>query len=874
MSLKKICSMCLSASVFIVCFSIMKYDKKLTHHEMEEGHALDAFDYWFNQRANANGIIPKDSYLRAVQYVRTTMLKENNLKNKASDNSQWVSIGPDNVGGRTLSIAINPVNTNTVWIGAASGGLWKTTNGGFGPSGWTQINTGYPTMAVSSIVINPLNPDIMYIGTGEVGGGYKFRQIGTPGARTTYGMGILKSTDAGVSWNLTSLVWSFSEGTAVQKIVINPLNPNTLYAATTEGVYKSADAGSTWSKVNNELMAMDIVINPADTTILFSSHGQRNSTPNPGLYNSTDAGITWTRLSGGLPSTNFGRASLTISQSNPQIIYASIANANSSQLLGLYKTTNSGTNWTSVPAPNYLGNQGWYDNVVAVHPTNPDIVLCSGLDIYKSVDGGANWAQKSYWFAGAMLDVPAGGPEGPPYYAHADHHAITFNASNPNKVYFGCDGGVFYSGDIGENFDGVNGGYTTTQFYNGLGIAQTDSLISLGGLQDNGSVKYEGNKSWSKVFGGDGGWCAIDQTNSDILYEEYVNLTMSKSTNGGYNWFNIGTGLDYGTIGANFIAPFVIAPSDPQTLYAGASIVNKGYNGGTTWDVPSVDTRFNNTAVASIGVSYQSSDTLMAGTGGKFTGSAPSYDVFASASGGAEWVKVTGTLPRRYPTDISFDPNSSRTVYITFSGYDTTHVFKTTNLGQTWIDISSNLPDVPTQCVIIDPAYPEQIYIGTDLGVFRTLDGGASWHEYNNGMPPAMVIDLGISKMSRVLRAATHGHGVYERKLPFVPATVEANYRERWNLLSVPLNAGDSRKSILLPNASSFAYTYQGNYVSQETLKNGIGYFVKFPGSQSITYTGSPIYRDTIDVRKGWNMIGSITDSVVTSTITSLPPNI
>ena len=861
-----------SLLVFIVFF-FLQHEKDFSRNEKEEGHALDAFDYWYNQRADARGVISKTAYLRAVQYVRTTMLKENSVKDKVNDNSQWVSIGPDNVGGRTLSIAVNPEVGNIVWAGSSSGGLWKSTTGGIGSNAWAQVSTGYPTMAISSIVINPHKPDEMYIGTGEVGGGYKYRQIGTPGARATYGMGVLKSVDAGATWTLTGLVWQFSEIAAIQKLVLNPLNPNTIFAATTEGIYKSVDAGESWTKIFNELMAMDIVINQSDTTILYSAHGQSNTTANPGLYKTTDAGQTWALLSGGLPAANFGRTTLAISSSHPEIVYASIANASSGALLGLYKTTDDGSTWSLKPAPGYLGNQGWYDNVVAVHPDDPNVVFCSGLDIYRSWNGGTDWTKQSYWYAGAMYDIPAGGPEGPPYYVHADHHVITFDPSNPNRMYFGCDGGIFFSSNLGETFSGVNGGYVTTQFYNGFALSETDSLIAMGGLQDNGTVKYEGAKSWSKVFGGDGGWCAIDPRNPDTLYEEYVNLIMSKSTNGGYNWFSLDNGF-FGDIGANFISPFVIAPSDPRTLYAGASIVYKGYDGGSFWDIPSAPTSFNNTSVATIGVSYQSADSLIAGTGGRFSGTQPKYEIFVSSNGALDWARAGGTLPKRYPTDISFDPGSSSTAYITFSGYDTTHVYKTTNLGTSWIDISSNLPDIPVQCLVVDPAYRDQIYIGTDLGVFRTLDGGASWHQYDKGMPPAMVIDLAISKSTRKLRAATHGHGIFERQLPYVPATVQLNYRDRWNLFSLPLKVSDARTTSLFPSASSQSYTFQGSYTSEETLQNGKGYFVKLSSAGEKFFSGSPLYRDTIDVKKGWNMIGSITDSVDVASIETIPSDI
>ena len=752
---------------FVLCFIFFGKDDSVNLHGEQEDHALDWFENWYNQRAMPFDKIPNGAYLRAAQYVQSKMTNERSFKGAGiTDTSQWQSIGPNNVGGRVLSIAVDPSNSNNVWAGAASGGLWKSTTAGIGASAWTYVNTGYPTVSISSIAINASNTNIMYIGTGEVGSIYGRAQIGTPGARSTYGMGILKSTNGGSTWSQTGLTFTFPQITAIQKVLLNPQNPNTVYAATTEGVYKSINAGSTWSVSNSVLMSMDIVINPSDTTVLYASHGQRNSTANPGLYKTTNAGTSWTLLSGGLPASNFGRTGLAISPTNPQVVYAGIANASSSQILGLYKTTDGGTSWTLKSGTNYVNGQGWYDNVVAVHPVNPETVYCAGLDIYKSVNGGSTLTQQTVWFLGYDHVVPAGGPEGPTNYAHADHHAIAFDPNNSNIIYHGCDGGIFASMDGGTTFSGRNGGFITTQFYNGFANAETDGSIALGGLQDNGTVKYLGNMSWDKTYGGDGGWCAIDPTNSNVLYEEYVYLAISKSTDGGTNWFNSSSGLPSGNSSLNnFIAPFVLSPSNPNILYGGSTAVYKTIDGGNSWTATNGGADLNGIPIACIGVSYKNSDTLLAGTGSGAIGATPLFQIFRSTNGGTSWANVTGSLPNRYPTDISFDPNSSLIAYLTYSGYGSSHVFKSTNAGSTWTNISANLPDIPTQSIVVDPLFPSHLYVGTDLGVYRSLDGGTSWQVFDNGMPPAMILDLAISSTNRMLRAATFGNGVYEREL-------------------------------------------------------------------------------------------------------------
>lgn len=842
--------------------------------EEEEGHALEAFENWYNQRAMPFDVLPMNKYREAVSFVKQRMLREKSLEVFQGDTSQWVSIGPHNVGGRILAIAIDPESTNIVWLGAAGGGLWKSVTSGVGASAWQYVHTGYPSLAVSSIAIHTDDPSIMYIGTGEIGSVYSRAQVGTPGARSTYGMGVLKSTDRGNTWMQTSLTWDFSEITAVQKVVINPLNPNTVYAATTEGTYKTTDGGTTWNRVHNVLMAMDIVMNPLDTAVLYAAYGQRNSSPNAGLYKTTDAGATWVLQGGALPTTNFGRTSLAISPSNPNIVYASVAHAVSSQLYGLYRTTDAGLSWTlQNNTTNYLGGQGWYDNIIAVHPTNPDIVICAGLDIYKSTNGGVTLTQKSYWYLGYEGVILPGEDEGPAQYVHADHHAIVFDPSNPSTIYFGTDGGIFVSTDGGEYFDGCNGGFATTQFYNGFANAATDSFIALGGLQDNGTVKYEGTTAWNKVYGGDGGWCAIDPINKNILYEEYIYLAISKSTDGGYNWFSITSGLPpNNSSNANFIAPFVISPSSSNILYAGAKAVYKTTNGGNFWFPASPE--FNGVPIACIGVSYTSSDTLMAGTGSGSLGATPLFEIYASVNGGANWSNVTGSLPNRYPTDISFDPSNSATAYITYSGYGVSHVFKTTNVGQSWEDISSNLPDIPVQCIVVDPLYPQHLYIGTDVGVFRTTNSGEEWFEYSLGMPIAMITDVTISPTNRVLRASTFGNGVYERKLPQAQLLLTVAVRDRWNLVSLPVTIDDRLTSSIFPTAVSPAFEFDQGYVQRDTVEQRKGYWLKFSGNQNISFRGLERSLDTIDVRQGWNLIASISSSVNVLYITSIPPEI
>ncbi|MBI4548978.1 MAG: T9SS type A sorting domain-containing protein [Ignavibacteriae bacterium] len=843
---------------FFMAFLVIIFPtlKTTDHHETRrvgESDALRSFEWWYNQRAYPYELIPQGAFERAARYVNASIKKERKYSPMDANSSQWSSLGPTNIGGRTLALAVNPIDPNIVWAGAASGGLWKSTTGGEGTNAWSYINTGQNTISVSTIALDPTNPDIIYIGTGEISR-YQRPLVGTPGARASYGMGILKSTDGGTTWTQTGLTFTFPQITAVQKIIINPLNTSTLFAATSEGVYKSIDAGATWYQGNAVLMAMDAVMHPTDTTILYSSHGNLNSSPNPGIYMSLDAGESWDQLTNGLPSANFGRTPLAISPSNSSILYAGISSGASLGMIGLYKSTDGGLSWSAVSTLNYVGNQGWYNNVVAVHPESPDTVYCGGIDIYQSSDGGT------------LGNISSG-------RVHVDQHAIAFHPTNPRLMYFGCDGGVYKTTDGGSTFIDCNNGYITTQFYPGFANAAADSTIALGGLQDNGSLRYTGSPIWSHVLGADGGWCAIDPTNKNIMYAEHQNLVVFKSTNGGNSFFNINNGLPSGSNNTNFIPPFVISPSSPNILYAGARNVYKTTNGGSSWFSSNGAATLNGTNIACIGVSWTNPDTVLAATGTGALGASSLFEIFRSINGGQTWTNVTGSLPNRYPTDIKFHPTDSKIAYVTYSGYGTAHLFKTTDAGLTWNDFSANLPDIPHQCVTVDPEQTENMYVGTDLGVFRSSDGGISWEEFNNSMPAAMVLDLTISRANNAVRASTFGNGVYERKLIRTPSLAlsspnggevlaaglieEITWTQKFlNLVKLEYSTDDGSNWTLIADlipASPASYAWSVSFIS--TTQGRIR--ITDAESGSLVDISDSVFTIMVnpDVFEGWNLL-------------------
>jgi len=731
--------------------------------EKKSSGALESMQWMTQIRAYPDTEIPADKFYKAFEYSKENLQQINNR----DDLGQWNSIGPNNIGGRSLCTAVHPVDTGIVFIGASSGGLWKSTTGGIGASAWTMINTGFPSSAVSTIAIDSANPNVMYIGTGE-NYGYELSENGLDirVTRGMYGIGILKTTNGGNTWT-KSLDWTYDNKRGVWKVLINPKNSNVLYAATSEGIFKSVNAGSSWTQQLNYKMAMDLRLNSTDTSILYASIGNlTNNVPltDKGIFKSTNGGNNWTKLTGGLPAAWSGKATLELYKGNQNFIYASIPNDFS--YVGYYKSTNAGLNWTAGSTSIPIGSQGWYNNGHLVKTNDPNAILVGTINVEKSTNGGTSFTTKSNWSAWNSGATPPGDPEGPPSFVHADVHYYESNPKDPNKIYIAADGGLYRSNNFGETFYSCNGGFVTSQFYAAFANSYQDSVFCLGGLQDNRSAFYQGTNAWYKTFYGDGMSCAINSQNDQICYTEYTYGDINRSTNRGVNWSYIsppGAGNDDNYC---FVTPFICCPSNPNILYAGGVSIYKSISGGLDWQGPFGTTVIGGTKILSMYSSATSVDTVYCG--------AVNGRIFRSVNAGLNWSNVTDSsiTPNRYATDITVNPNKSNDIIVTFGGFGTGHVFRSTNAGNNWQNISGNLPDVPHHCVVMDPVYNQNIYVGSDLGVYVTTNSGVNWHEYRTGMPYALAFDVTVVYPNRKLRVATYGNGIYERKLLENPVSV------------------------------------------------------------------------------------------------------
>ncbi|MEQ8706504.1 MAG: T9SS type A sorting domain-containing protein [Phaeodactylibacter sp.] len=733
-------------------------EQSTAYEEKESGAAL-AMEEWARVRSYPDGEIHMANLSVAHEAQHAVIGFRDNA-------AEWEALGPKNFGGRTLCLAFHPDNAGIIYAGSASGGLWKSTTAGAGAEAWERIPLGHPVLGVSSIAINPEDPEEMYIGTGEV---YNYT-VAMPGVsnrltRGSYGMGILKTTDGGQTW-VKSLDWSYEEMRGVWDVIINPENTNTIWATTTQGTYRSTDAGQSWALVHDFPMGMDLELHPADTSILFATYGGYES-PQAGIFRSTDGGGSFQPLSG-LPNDYSGKAMLSISPSNPDLIYISLADAFESR--GLYKSENGGDSWDLVNTDDIARFQGWYSHDVAIKPDDPNTIIYTGVDLFKSTNGGLTVEQKGYWFNWFFGQTPVGGPEGPSDYVHADIHAAYYSPFDNNTVFVATDGGVFVSDDNGESWSGRNGGYQTQQFYAKFSSSLTNPDLAIGGLQDNATAVYLGDDSWYRVIGGDGMCTAIDPIDNSRVYGSFQRLNIRQSLNGGLDFSPLPIS-SLGTEVTNFNGPFILSPQDPATIYAGAQRLHRSNNFGTSWSATStglVDSEFGN-PILTIAAAPYDPGLLLVATAPLQGGTAK---VLRSTDGGASWGPVGG-LPDRVFMEITFDPSTPGTVYAVCSGFGTDHAFKSENGGLTWASISEGLPDIPANSIVVDPEQPSDLYVGNDLGVYASFDYGQTWEWYSDGIADAtMAMHLSIAA-GRKLRVATHGLGVYETDLRELVSTQE-----------------------------------------------------------------------------------------------------
>jgi PKD repeat protein len=648
--------------------------------------------------------------------------------------NSWTWLGPGNIGGRVRAILIHPTLTNILWTGGVDGGVWKSTNSG---AGWFPLNDFMGNLAVACLAMDPANPDIIYAGTGEP----------THNIDAIRGAGIFKSMDAGNTWTLITPVGN-SLFQYIARLAIDPANGSNILAATRSGIMRSVDAGSTWTRPTST-ETLQVLFHPFDSTqCLAAGYNGRAS------Y-SLNGGLTWT-AAGGLPAPTGlgGRVELAYAPSNPSVVFASVDNNNGE----IYVSLDGGRSFTRRNTGNsYLGAQGWYDNTIWVDPTSTNVLVVGGIDLWRSTDGGATLIRISQWQSAPTLS------------AHADHHAIVshplFNGTTIRTVYFGNDGGVYraanvYTVSATSGWECLNHNLGITQFYGGAGNTNTGVIV--GGTQDNGTVRYTpgaGPQNWSTMYGGDGGFCAADPSNANYFYGEYVFLQLHRSSNGGSSSSSIYSGISDAGSGstANFIAPFILDPNNPNTLLAGGASLWRSTNARASTPSWSAIKSSTGSLISAIAAAPGNSDVIWVGHN--------NGDVYYTTNGTAAsptWYQRdlgTPNLPNRYCERIAISPTNSSRVYVTFGGFNSGNVWRTTDSGLTWSVISGNLPAAPVNSIVISPNDPNILYVGTEVGVYGTSNDGVTWSTGNDG--PANVSIDELFWLGNKLIAVTHGRGMY-----------------------------------------------------------------------------------------------------------------
>jgi uncharacterized repeat protein (TIGR02543 family) len=772
------------------------------HAGSEEGEeratAEDALRFFLSKRLSPGETqLPLEKYAAAREHARRMPVFVFGRNGEAPHSLQprdagaslqgaWTSLGPGNIGGRTRSILIDPNNPSIIYAGAVTGGVWKTTDGG---GTWNPVSDLLPVLNIGAMAMDPTNSKIIYAGTGESYTGFP-------------GQGIFKTTDGAGTWTQLAATTSF---TYVNKLIVSPRNPQRVYAATETGVWISVDTGATWTQSLGHLYAgcQDMALRTdTPTDSLFASCSGATAADDYAIWRNQDATVA-TGWQMAQTTPHMRRTSLAIAPSQQSTVYA-MASSVGGDLLAVFRSTAAGdpgtwqtrvANTDSNPINTALlsnpsctnppVNQGWYDNVLAVDPVNPNVVWAGGVWLFRSDDGGANWSA-------ILADaIPRAGG------IHSDEHVIVFHPRysgtppiNANQTMFvGNDGGIFRTDNAlapvvqqsanscppatpSVTWTNLNTSYAATQFYHG--IAYPGGAAYFGGTQDNGVARGTdkgGPGAWKWLVRGDGGSVAVDPGDANSIFFSAAQLALYHSTDNGVDFTTPATnGITENNATFPFIAPLAMSPGNGSEIFLG----------GTTNLWRSLDAANSWTAAAP--VEPQSAVTAAAVSPGD-----PNSVLFGTRTGriyrNADALAVDGFTPWPFSqprtgsvAGIAFDWQNPGVVYATYSTLNSrpgdAHVYKSEDAGITWIAAdgigAGVLPNVPVSRLVVNPYDSSMLFLGTDLGIFVSTDGGNSWQRGASPFPDVITEDLALDNglQSRWLFAFTYGRGAWRVPLP------------------------------------------------------------------------------------------------------------
>ncbi len=747
-----------SSTLIILLFFSCSYSNQESIPLAEEDNKIPN-DWFFNQRAFPQGKINKEVYIEALRQRKEIIEYQQATRDIQTE---WQLCGPTNIGGRLVDIEMPPNESETIYVGTAAGGIFKTLDLG---QTWNPIFDEQPSLSIGDIALAPSDPNTIYVGTGEANAG---------GGSLAYdGLGVFKSTDTGATWADVGL----TDVGSIGKVVIDPQTPDRVYVGAMgdlfgdnpeRGVYRSENGGGDWEQVlflNDSTGVIDMAIHPSDGDIVYAATWERIRRPHrrrygglsSGIYKTIDGGDNWTELTNnGLPEVNKGRIGLAIAPSNPNVIYAIYANQ-IGFFNGVYKSVDAGESWSEMEPPTQNQNDlyssyGWWFGKIFVDPTDENVVYTGGLELFKSTDGANSWSELS---ASTI---------------HVDQHAVFVHPQNTNRVICGNDGGLYIS-ETGGNPGSWNhiDKLPITQFYT-CEFDEMDPQHIYGGTQDNSSMRSTDGalNNWEVIYFGDGFIVLVDPEDNSIVYTEYQYGNLARSLSGGAPFTF--SGVTSGTNSSdrrNWNTPVIFNPQNSASLYYGTYRLYKSTDHASNWSPISGDL----TKGGFASLPFHTLTTMAvspADTNIIYTG-ADDGSVHVTTNDGTDWSEIDQDLPERWITKIAAHQTDPMTAYATISGFrfneSLAHVFKTSNQGATWESISSNLPDVPVNDIILDPDNEGWMYLATDIGVFVSFNEGDQWHLLSDGLPNVPITDIDIHNPTRTLLAATYGRSMYKAGL-------------------------------------------------------------------------------------------------------------
>jgi hypothetical protein len=709
--------------------------------------------FWSSRQAGVSSSVEAAARWRAaVLGTKQAILTQRAQRGYGIDSTAdtWISKGPSpsgfggwafgDVSGRVSALAAD-WNGGILYVGTASGGVWKSTDDG---ASWTSIFDDAGTMTIGTVTVDPTNPSTLWVGTGE----------NNQGCESYFGLGLMRSTDGGATWEIRNGtgVNTLEDLSSFASVDVDPRDSNKLVTggrirgcstggAQSGALFTTEDAGLTWTKRLDNLQVYEIQRDPQVPDTLWTSTNQ-------GIFKSTDNGVTWAlQTKSNMPNGSVGRAELAIAPSDGQVVYALF------QGNGIWRTTNGGKKWTRM-AVQACDGQCSYNMVIRVDPADPDTIIRGTIHVFRSTDGGSIWFDLSNnWGSNQKV--------------HQDTHALLMDPNTPGTFYVGSDGGVWKTTDNGQTFVNKNGNLNITQFY-AVGVHPTDTETICGGAQDNSSLARTTSDRWElQVASGDGFVCQFNPADPSYAYATSYpwsgRPSIYRSTGGALGSFQYITGESSGMLAgrANWVTPYLLDPQSPNVIFVGTERIQRSLDHGSSWSpVGPVDLTGGTGSIKALDINRNDPAVLFVGT--------TSGRVWRSIDGGNDWVDISSGLPSRSINDVAADPYDADRAFAVVGGFGTAHVWEWTAAGG-WAPRDAGLPDVPANTVLMRTS--QNIFVGNDVGIFRSVDGGATFEPYMEGLPQGLVVtDLRYSEGPDMITMGTYGRGAWQTTIGQVGA--------------------------------------------------------------------------------------------------------